>query len=64
MSQKLNYLISPITTWDEEKELYETKIAIDQRNMPLHYSCWGTTIDISRKRAETLGIILTTVQDI
>jgi hypothetical protein len=53
------YLISPITVYCEDNMLFETKIAVDAIHMPLHYSVWGATEDISRNRALALAEILT-----
>lgn len=53
------YIISPITVYCEDNMLFETKIAVNAIHMPLHYSVWGATEDISRKRAQALAEILT-----
>ena len=53
------YLIAPITVYCEDNMLFETKLAIEGKHMPLHYSVWGATEEISRKRAEALAEILT-----
>lgn len=53
------YIISPITTWDEEEERWATKVGIEGKTMPLHYTVWGSTEQESRERAERLAEILT-----
>lgn len=60
MSKETKYIISPITTWDDEQMLYATKLGIEGKNMPLHYTVWGKTEHESRFRAENLVEILTT----
>lgn len=54
-----NYLISPITTWDDEKQLYGTDVAINSKTMALHYTVWHKDEGGSRQKAERLGEILT-----
>lgn len=53
------YIISPITTYNEETELYDTKIGVEGRNMPLHYTAHGKTESQSRERAQHLAKIIT-----
>ena len=53
------YIISPVTTYCEEQELYATKIGIEGKHMPLHYTVWGNTEAQSRARAEKLAEIIT-----
>jgi len=53
------YIISPVTLYDKEQESWATKVGIEGKTMPLHYTVWGITKDISRERAERLGEILT-----
>jgi macrodomain Ter protein organizer (MatP/YcbG family) len=53
------YVISPITLFDADENLYFTKMGVEGKNMPLHYTVWGKTSDESRKRANQLGEILT-----
>jgi hypothetical protein len=53
------YIISPVTLWDEEEQQFSTKLGIEGRNMPLHYTVWGKTESQSRSRAEKLAEILT-----
>lgn len=45
------YIISPVTVFDEENELFETKIGLDNKEMTLLISAWGPTQESSRKRA-------------
>lgn len=59
MEKPGSFLISPITTFDSEEELYSTKVGIQMRSMPLHYTCHGKTKEESRERAESLVKILT-----
>lgn len=53
------YIISPITTYCEEQELFATKIGVEGKHMPLHYTVWGNSEAQSRARAEKLSEILT-----
>lgn len=53
------YIISPVTTWDEDWATWQTKVAIDAHNMPLHFIACGRTEAESRYRAERLVKILT-----
>lgn len=53
------YIISPITTYCEEQELFATKIGVEGKHMPLHYTVWGNSEAQSRSRAEKLAEILT-----
>jgi len=54
------YIISPVTTYCEEQDLFATKLGVKGKNMPLHYTVWGKTAADSRARAERLAEILTT----
>ena len=49
---KKEYTISPITSFDEEEELYFTKVGI--KGGDLLYTAWGKTEKESRDRAEYL----------
>lgn len=53
------YIISPVTVYDDEQEQWATKVGIEGKTMPLHYTVWGQTEQHSRERAERLGQILT-----
>ena len=53
------YTISPHTLFNEDENLYFTKMGVEGKNMPLHYTVWGKTETESRTRAEQLGEILT-----
>lgn len=53
------YIISPVTLFDEEQELWSTKLGVEGKHMPLHYTVWGETELKSRERAERLAEILT-----
>jgi hypothetical protein len=59
MQIEIKYIISPITTWDDEQMLFATKLGIEGKNMPLHYTVWGKTQQESRTRTEMLAEILT-----
>lgn len=56
---QLTYIVSPVTFFDNEKELFYTEIAVDQRQMPLHYTAWAKTSEESREKATRLAEILT-----
>lgn len=53
------YIISPITTWENDEMLWATKVGIEGKDMPLHYTVWGKTEQESRLRTERLAEILT-----
>jgi len=55
------YIISPITVFDEENELFETKIGLNNKEMTLLFSAWGDTAQKSRVMAEKLVKILTDI---
>jgi VIT1/CCC1 family predicted Fe2+/Mn2+ transporter len=55
---KPTYIISPITTFDDEQELYATKIGVKSELMPLLYVAYGNTGHESRARAALLVQIL------
>lgn len=52
------YIISPISTYDNDNLLWETKIGTDEKDMPLKYSTWGKTEAESRDLAKHLILIL------
>jgi hypothetical protein len=45
------YIISPITVFDNDHQLWETHVGFDSKGKPLLYSCWGETEEESRERA-------------
>jgi len=45
------YIISPITTFDEDDQLYYTKVGTEGKEMPLHFIAVGKTEDESKYRA-------------
>lgn len=53
-----------ITTWEEEDELFLTKVGTDEKDMPLWFICAGKTEKESRERAEMLVALLTLKEDI
>ena len=55
----MQYIISPITTYDEDEQLYYTKVGVD--NMQLHYIVCGQSKSISRERAENLVSLLNNI---
>jgi len=48
------YIISPITVFDNDHELWETHVGVDSDKKPLCYSVWGKTEQISRVLAAVL----------
>lgn len=54
------YIISPITTYNDETMLWDTKLGVEGINMPLHYTVHGKTEKESRDRTVKLAEILTT----
>lgn len=55
---KNEFIISPITTYDEENELWETKIGVNTIGMPLYYVAYGKNKEESYDRAKTLVSVL------
>ena len=53
------YILSDHTIFDEDEQLYFTKMGVEGKNMPLHYTVWGITPEQSRQRGNELGEILT-----
>lgn len=54
------YIISDFTGYDNDEMLYFTKIGYQgKRSMPLLYTVWGLTKEISRQSAELLVEYLT-----
>lgn len=53
------YTISEHTLFDAEENLYFTKMGIEGKNMPLHYTVWGKSESESHQRANDLAEILT-----
>jgi len=49
------YIISPITVFDEDKELFETHIGLDNEERTLLLSVWGKTEDQSRLIAQIMS---------
>jgi hypothetical protein len=54
----MKYIVSPVTLYDDEQEQFSTKLGVEGKTMPLHYTVWGTTEIESRERAARLGEIL------
>lgn len=61
---KSKFILSEVTTWEEEEELWETKVGTDEKDMPLWFICVGKTEKESRERAEMLLALLTLKEDI
>ena len=59
----MQYIISPVTTFNEDEELFETRIGIDNKFMPLMYLAYGKLESISRQRAQALVSLLNKIQD-
>jgi hypothetical protein len=57
--EPVDYIISPVTTFDEDEELWQTKVGTKGKNMLLHYTVWGVSQENSRSKAEALARILT-----
>lgn len=55
---KYKYIISPLTTYNEEEMLFETKVGLSSKDMPLHYIVCGLSEEISRERAQQLADLL------
>ena len=52
------YIISPVTSYDQDEELWFTKVGTDGKGMPLLFICAGKTEEESRGRAEKLITLL------
>lgn len=52
------YIISKVTLYDSDQELWETKVGKDNANKDLTYSCWGKNKEESRDRAYNLVALL------
>lgn len=48
------YIVSPITVFDNDHELWETYVGTNEKDMPLWYSCWGKTEWESKTKATLL----------
>lgn len=46
------YIISPVTSYDSDKQLWETYIGKDNTNKSLVISVWGKTKEGSRDNAD------------
>ena len=55
------YIISPITTYNEEEQLFETKIGLDDKDMTLHYLVYGKSDQTSKDRAKGLIELLNAI---
>ena len=55
------YIISPVTTYNFDEQLFETKIGLSGSDMPLHYLVYGNSKEISRLRANQLIDLLNSV---
>lgn len=55
----MNYIISPVTSFNDEEMLFETKVGLDQPGMPLYCFVCGPTEAKSRSEAERLVQMLT-----
>lgn len=49
------YIVSPVTVYEDEHQLYGTKVGLNTQKMPLHYTCWGKSEEESRERAKELA---------
>lgn len=58
---KSKYIVSSISTYDEDEFLYYTKVGIDAEGLPLHYIACGLSEEISRQRAEALAELLNSI---
>lgn len=54
----IRYVISPITTYNDDSQQFETKVGINTKHMPLQYIVCGETEANSRSKAERLVDIL------
>lgn len=57
----MKYIISPVTDYREDELLYETKVGLNSKDMPLHYIVCGLSYDISRERAQQLCDLLNSI---
>lgn len=54
----MQYIISPITTYNEDELLYETKIGLDDKRMSLLYIAFGKSEETSKERAQNIADLL------
>ena len=54
----ISYVISPVTLYDNDEQLYYTKVGLKGKNMDLLYTAWGKSAYESRVSAEKLMDIL------
>jgi len=52
------YIISPVTSYDQDEELWFTKVGTNGRDMPLLFISAGKTPEESRERAEKIITLL------
>ena len=57
---KREYVISPVTIWNDDNFTWETKVGEKNKNLPLSYITCGKTEAESRGKAEELVQILIT----
>lgn len=48
------YIVSPITVFDNDHELWETHVGTNEEGMPLLFSAWGKSESESRIAAQIL----------
>ena len=58
------YIVSPVTVYEDEHQLYGTKVGLNTQKMPLHYTCWGKSENESRLRAGELAKMLSNKTDL
>ncbi len=51
-------IASPVTVFEEENELFETKVGEKNGKMDLLFSAWGATEKESKDRANELAVLL------
>ncbi len=52
------YIISPITVFDNDHELWETYVGTNEKDMPLLFSAWGKNEKESRIAAQIIVDLL------
>jgi hypothetical protein len=59
--QPVKFIVSPVTTFNEDEELWETKVGREGKDMPLVATFYGNTEKESKKRAEAFCKIMNVV---
>ncbi len=62
-TKERNYVVSPVTVWDEESYSFQTKIGEKSKLYPLSFIACGSSERESREKAEHIVNLLKTNQN-